>query len=70
MQLRLQDSILFAQELNDIVLLSLKPTEERGEHEMKRDHGQNLPDFDIDGVSRHYAHRASGFVRRSSARRA
>src|ERR1044071_2813359 len=54
-ELRLQGTILFPKKSNDVALLLLKPTEERGQHQMKRDHRSRIYTTPrVDSVSRHY----------------
>src|SRR5438105_3348025 len=54
-ELRLQRTILFPKKSDDVALLSLEPTEERGQHQMKRDHrSKNLHQLQVDSVLGHY----------------
>ena len=53
LELRLQNTILFAQESDYVVLLSLEPAEERRQQEVERDHGASLSQ-QSGGVFGHY----------------
>ena len=53
-QLRLQSPILFAEEVDDIALLSLDPTKERHEQKMEREHTSESIRIEADAVFGHY----------------
>lgn len=45
-QLRLQDAILFAKEVDDVSLLAFEPAGERRQDQLQREHDENRPDSD------------------------
>jgi hypothetical protein len=53
-QLRLENPILFAEEVDDTTLLSLDPTKERHEQKVEWEHASESIRIEVDGVSGHY----------------
>ena len=60
-QLRLQSPVLYAQEVDDMALLSLEPSEQRDEQEMEWEHASESIRIEVEAVFGHYGHGACAF---------